>query len=69
MFSTSSSAAAASKQVIGHKAQKIFHAVFSLDVPKTFFHLGISEWWLWESKLYLFHEYDFSTTFDNVVVK
>jgi hypothetical protein len=44
-----------------------FHAIFSLDSPKTFYRLVGSKEWLWESVLYSNAEDDFSTAFDNVI--
>jgi len=48
-------------------SQKNFHTIFSLDGPKTFFHLVDSEGWLWESELYPFTEVNCSTAFDNAI--
>jgi hypothetical protein len=57
-----------SKQVIGLIiSQMNFHAIFSLNCPKTFFNLVGNEGWLWESEMYLFTEGDLFTAFDNVV--
>jgi hypothetical protein len=48
-------------------SQKNFHAIFSLDGPKAFFHSIDSEGWLWESELYPFSEVNCSTAFDNAI--